>query len=472
MANRLWFAIVINGNPTWFWGVTVILLGAILAGSYFCILELWKFHNSHYRAYIAKSKEAHKKAMEAKEKAKADAVAKKDAAVAEAKRAESALKQASRDRALLQEQFQHAMSDLRQAKARADELGQQVAKLSAEQRPAGQQSSQDMRKLTAELNAAKQELAALKQRFLTPSQWRNPPTHPLNIMLGTDTQGRQIDCGVDASYLVAGAKGWGKSNFMNSAIIQWISRNSPDTLRMIMIDLKNGAELSFYENIPHLAAPVAMTLDDALEQLLWLESEGSRRQDYLRRNGKKKLDDYVESGKKLPFPFIMLVVDEIALMTRSKMVSDDENSIITQCQAALYKIITLRRSAGILPIVATQSPDAQIIDTALRNNLDVRICFRVVDANASRVILGSNGGAEGLNQKGEAIVSANGWTVRIQTPKVENAHVLAAVKASVQQYGKANYAIWDNHHADKSLVIEDKPLNSFGLESVGTGAAA
>jgi hypothetical protein len=299
------------------------------------------------------------------------------------------------------------------------------------------------------------------------AEYQNPDPHPLNIYLGESAEGKKIYVGRDASYLAAGTKGWGKSNFLNSAIVQWVSNNKPNVFRMVGIDLKNGAELGFYDDMPHLLAPIAKDLQSAYEILQWLDAEGDRRQIELQARGKKKLDNYVEDGKPLPFPFIMVVIDELSMLTRSKMLTEEEKPIIKECQALFFRLVSLRRSAGILPMVATQSPDAQIIDTAMRNNFDARIAFRVPDHNASQTILGMSG-AQKLSQKGECIFVYGASALTLQTPYVSNKQVSDAVIKAKQQYGSADYKLWNKRVIEE---IPDVPLSRFGADEAFVLAA-
>jgi S-DNA-T family DNA segregation ATPase FtsK/SpoIIIE len=230
------------------------------------------------------------------------------------------------------------------------------------------------------------------------------PAHasPMAFWLGKDVTGHAVlaDLVKMVHLLIAGTTGSGKSGCLNALISSILLRATPDEVRMIMIDPKK-VELSNFDGIPHLLAPVVTNMKQATYVLDNICREMDRRYDVLSRNGcqdiralNKKL---VRAGEE-PMPYIMVIVDELAdLMMQAP--SEVEDSIIRLGQ--------LGRSSGVHVVVATQRPSVDVVTGMIKTNIPSRIAFAVSSQTDSRIIL-DQGGAESLLGMGDMLFSPMG----------------------------------------------------------------
>jgi len=187
--------------------------------------------------------------------------------------------------------------------------------------------------------------------------------------------------------LVAGQTGSGKSVAVNGFLLSLLYKNSPQSLRMILIDLKR-VELSMYNGIPHLLCPVITSGDKALNSLKWAVAEMLRRYDLFTQARARNLEEYnqkVSSKEKLPN--IVIVIDELAELMMSGLKRDVETTIVRLAQMA--------RATGMHIIVATQRPSVDVITGLIKANIPSRIAFTVASIVDSRTIL-DRMGAEDL----------------------------------------------------------------------------
>lgn len=239
----------------------------------------------------------------------------------------------------------------------------------------------------------------------------------LTIPLGMTTNSRRMYYSIKAMphLLIAGATGAGKSNEVNVILGTLITRNSPDQLKLVMIDLKGGMELGFYEGIPHLW-PVEGVTDTGIvtEQELVppllneLMEEAKRRMYTIERADHKDISRYNARRKgKNRLPRILLVIDEWANVRLG-----DHGA---QAEKALANLTALGRAVGIHVIVATQVPSRQVISLLIKVNLPGKMCFSVPSYTASEVVI-NVGDAMGLAPQGRFIFQSGSETHQIQAP--------------------------------------------------------
>uniref|UniRef100_UPI0040484A25 DNA translocase FtsK n=2 Tax=Aliarcobacter sp. TaxID=2321116 RepID=UPI0040484A25 len=235
---------------------------------------------------------------------------------------------------------------------------------------------------------------------------------PLTMILGKDIVGKPFitDLKKLPHLLIAGTTGSGKSVGINSMILSLLYKNSPDNLKLVMIDPKM-LEFSMYNDIPHLLTPVITKAGDAINALANMVSEMERRYTLMSKTKTKNIENYNEKAQKEGYdsmPYIVVVIDELAdlMMTSGK---DVEYSIARLAQMA--------RASGIHLIVATQRPSVDVVTGLIKANLPSRLSYKVGQKIDSKIILDSMG-AESLLGKGDMLFTPPGMSglVRIHAP--------------------------------------------------------
>jgi S-DNA-T family DNA segregation ATPase FtsK/SpoIIIE len=236
---------------------------------------------------------------------------------------------------------------------------------------------------------------------------------PLTVALGKDIVGKPFVTDIKKlpHLLIAGTTGSGKSVGINAMILSLLYRNDPDQLKLMLIDPKM-LEFSIYNDIPHLITPVITEPKKAIAALSNMVGEMERRYKLMAENRTKNIDNYNEKVKKdgsaEPFPFIVIVIDELAdlMMNGGKEV-----------EYSIARLAQMARASGIHLIVATQRPSVDVVTGLIKANLPSRLSYRVGQRIDSKVILDAMG-AESLLGRGDGLFtppSANGL-VRLHAP--------------------------------------------------------
>lgn len=245
-------------------------------------------------------------------------------------------------------------------------------------------------------------------------------SHPLSVILGRDVTGEPIAVNIAKMphMLVAGATGSGKSVTIHTFITSLLFKNSPQTLQCILIDPKK-VELSIYNGIPHLAAPVVTEGKKAAGVFRWAIQEMERRYETLLKAGCRDIAGYNAKNKTEHLPYLVIVVDEIAdlMMSYGK---DIETAIVRLAQMA--------RATGIHLMLATQRPSVEIITGLIKANIPCRVALQVASQIDSRTILDS-GGAEKLLGGGDMLIISSEFSKpkRLQGAFVTENEVRAVV---------------------------------------------
>lgn len=273
----------------------------------------------------------------------------------------------------------------------------------------------------------------------------------LLVSLGRDVTGQAISAELNKMphLLVAGSTGSGKSVCINGIIVSLIMRATPAEVRMMMIDPKM-VELSVYNGIPHLLAPVVTDARKAAQALQKVVSEMERRYDLFSTSGTRNIEGYndhivrnnEQSEEQQPkLPYIVVIVDELAdlMMVASSEVED-----------AITRLAQMARAAGIHLIIATQRPSVDVITGIIKANIPSRIAFAVSSAVDSRTIL-DMGGAERLLGRGDMLYLPAGVSkpVRVQGAFVSDAEVEKVIDSVIQQQ-KAQY--------EEAMIPTDEPI--------------
>lgn len=219
----------------------------------------------------------------------------------------------------------------------------------------------------------------------------------LAIALGLDVSGKSVvaDLGKMPHILIAGQTGSGKSVCINSAVSTLLFRASPAEVKFIMVDPKR-VELTNYNGIPHLLAPVITEPEKVISALRWLMSEMDRRYKLFAQAGARNIEAYNEMSGFQALPYIILLIDELAdIMLLSPVEVED----------AVTRIAQMSRATGIHMVLATQRPSTDVITGLIKANIPARIAFAVASNVDSRVIL-DTGGAEKLLGRGDMLYLA------------------------------------------------------------------
>ncbi|MDO4433898.1 MAG: DNA translocase FtsK [Alysiella sp.] len=302
-----------------------------------------------------------------------------------------------------------------------------------------------------ELPNPKRQMIRLSEIFNSP-EFENSPSK-LTLALGQDITGAPVvtDLAKAPHLLVAGTTGSGKSVGVNSMILSMLYKATPEDVRMIMIDPKM-LELSIYEGIPHLLAPVVTDMKLAANALNWCVNEMEKRYRLMSHVGVRNLAGYNEKireaaqqGRKItnPFsftphdaepleklPFIVVIVDEFAdlMMVAGKQI---EQQIARLAQKA--------RAAGIHLILATQRPSVDVITGLIKANIPTRIAFQVSSKIDSRTVLDQMG-AENLLGQGDMLFlpPGTGYPQRVHGAFVADSEVHQIVEY-LKQFGEPEY---------------------------------
>lgn len=216
----------------------------------------------------------------------------------------------------------------------------------------------------------------------------------LSVVLGRDTASKPmiVDIARMPHCLIAGTTGSGKSACLNAFITSLLYRNSPDELKLILIDPKR-VEMSGFNDIPHLLCPVITEPDKILSSLKWAMSEMDRRYKLFQSVGVRNIQGYNDMSGFQALPNIVIVIDELAdLMMFAPVEVED----------AITRLAQLARATGIHLVVATQRPSVDVITGLIKANIPCRIAFNVSSMVDSRVILDTPG-AEKLLGRGDML---------------------------------------------------------------------
>ncbi len=284
-----------------------------------------------------------------------------------------------------------------------------------------------------ELPNARRETVYLRE-LLETQEYENSSSK-LTLALGKNINGEPVlaDLTRMPHLLIAGTTGSGKSVGINTMILSLLYRMSPEQCKLIMIDPKM-LELSVYDGIPHLLAPVVTEPKKAVVALKWVVKEMEDRYRKMSKVGVRNIDGYntrvseanargevlvrtvqtgfdKETGEAIyeeeemdlsPMPFIVVIVDEMADLM---MVAGKE------IEAAVQRLAQMARAAGIHIVTATQRPSVDVITGTIKANFPTRISFQVTSKIDSRTILGEQG-AEQLLGQGDMLYMAGGGRIR------------------------------------------------------------
>lgn len=272
------------------------------------------------------------------------------------------------------------------------------------------------------LSAPRPERVTIPFRAALQNKDYNANRAPLTACIGYDSQNEPVRLDITKAphLLIAGATGSGKSVCLNTLINSLLFRATPNDMRLLMVDTKR-VELSAYENLPHLYAPIAKDGTEAVKIVRELVRILRERQAMMESRG-------VVDISQTEYPRILLVIDELADLVL--MCKDEMNPL-------LITLAQLGRAAGIHLILATQRPTVDVVTGLLKANVPCRIALQTASIRDSMTIL-DHKGAEQLTGKGDALLKTPD---RVEERRIQIAYINRTDIDSVAAWWKNNGVI-------------------------------
>jgi S-DNA-T family DNA segregation ATPase FtsK/SpoIIIE len=310
-----------------------------------------------------------------------------------------------------------------------------------------------------ELPNQHRETVYLRDLLASPEYERGGQTLPMALGETIGGEPYIADLARMPHLLIAGTTGSGKSVGVNAMILSILYRLPPDQCRMIMIDPKM-LELSVYDGIPHLLAPVVTDPKKAIVALKWTVREMEDRYRRMSKIGVRNVASYNERAKEAaakgehfertvqtgfdetgraiyesekitpePMPMLVVIIDEVAdlMMVAGKDI-----------EGAVQRLAQMARAAGIHLIMATQRPSVDVITGTIKANFPTRISFQVTSKIDSRTILGEQGAEQLLGQGDQLYMAGGGRITRLHGPFVSDGEVEAVAKF-LREQGQPQY---------------------------------
>ncbi|WP_459818885.1 FtsK/SpoIIIE family DNA translocase [Campylobacter concisus] len=299
-----------------------------------------------------------------------------------------------------------------------------------------------------------QNLETIYLKEILESEVFKNASSPLTMALGKDIVGAPFvtDLKKLPHLLIAGTTGSGKSVGINAMLLSLLYRNSPRTLRLMMIDPKM-LEFSIYNDIPHLLTPVITEAKKAITALANMVAEMERRYKVMSQTRTKNIESYNEKMKSEggeQFPYIVVIIDELAdlMMTSGKDV-----------ELYIGRLAQMARASGIHLIVATQRPSVDVVTGLIKANLPSRISYRVGQRIDSKVILDQMG-AESLLGRGDMLFTPPGspGVIRLHAPFASEKEIETIVNFLKEQQDVVY---------DEKFLIEEGTSGSVAAGTLG-----
>ena len=271
--------------------------------------------------------------------------------------------------------------------------------------------------------------------------------HPLAVAFGKNIKGDVIYADFDEfpHALVAGTTGSGKSIFVNSIIVSLIMRNSPDDLKMVLVDPKK-VEMSRYRDMPHLLCPIITDAQEAKALMDKLCEEMERRYGLFSEHGCSNIKEFNEDAPGLgleKLPYIMIFFDEYADM-------------VDQCKEISMPVVSIAqkaRACGIHMCIATQRPSTNVVTGVIKANLPTHVALMMASSVDSMTIIGE-GGAEKLIGKGDMLVQSP-LVSRVGVVRLQGCFIHRQEISRVVGYLKEHYeTVYDEKYLNLAQAAE------------------
>ncbi|MBU3896181.1 DNA translocase FtsK [Patescibacteria group bacterium] len=296
--------------------------------------------------------------------------------------------------------------------------------------------------------------------LIADSGFQSPPSSLL-FVLGRNVAGAATyaDIAEMPHLLIAGSTGTGKTIFLNSLILSLLYRNSPQTLRFILVDPKR-VEFQHYNHLPHLLCPVIYDANKTINALNWLVKEMERRFQVFSEIPTRNLDTYNKNKKVIAegkvLPYIVLIIDELADLMAAKG---------RDIEAGVVRLAQMARATGIHLVLATQRPSVEVITGLIKANVTSRVTFQVASQIDSRTVLDAAGAEKLLGAGDMLFISAKS----IRPRRVQGPYVSEEEVRDVAEFiGKQNSALTDTTSAFLANSLNEQLEASAEAVSGGT----
>ena len=265
----------------------------------------------------------------------------------------------------------------------------------------------------------------------------------LGYILGRDVSGEPIFADIEKMphLLIAGATGSGKSINIHTLLISLLYKNSPDTLRLVLIDPKR-VELSMYNGIPHLVSPVITEGKKTITVLRWAIKEMERRYKILLESGVRDIKSLYKKTGSTPIPFVVIVIDELADL----MVAYGR-----EIESSIVRLAQMARATGIHLIVSTQRPSVEVITGLIKANITSRIALQVASQVDSRTIL-DTAGAEKLLGGGDMLFVSSEFS---KPKRIQGAYISEAETQKVLDFIRDSNKEWQSANVFEEMIPEN-----------------
>ncbi|MEK7626450.1 MAG: DNA translocase FtsK 4TM domain-containing protein [Patescibacteria group bacterium] len=281
--------------------------------------------------------------------------------------------------------------------------------------------------------------------ILDSSEWKKLNS-PLGFVIGKDIAGVPVvaDLAKMPHLLVAGQTGSGKSVMINTILTSLLYHNTPADLKLILVDPKQ-VELTPYDGIPHLLAPVIHEPEKCISALKWAIAEMERRLKTMAGEGKRNIEEYNNLKKEEGMPYVVIVIDELAdlMMVAARDV-----------EALIVRIAQKARASGIHLVLATQRPSVDVITGLIKANVPSRIAFTVASQVDSRTIIDGVGANKLLGQ-GDMLFKSS---VMPNAKRIQAAFISEQETAKINQFLKSQR----EPQYDDEVVSQPVQLNGKG----------
>lgn len=247
---------------------------------------------------------------------------------------------------------------------------------------------------------------------------------PICVGVAAQRQVQWVNLADFPHWLIGGFTNSGKSNMVNAGLCTLISKQRPDDLRLILIDLKGGLEFDFYKGVPHLHGEIVDSVSKVADMLAQMESLMHAR--FAKFRGiAKRLEEYHAKRPHDHMPRVLIVFDEVASIM-------DHGEVTKRIMASLRELTRMGRAVGIHIWLCTQRPDVKAVDGAVKANLAVRISGRMTTTADSVTILGNSMAKDLAPVPGRMVMQLGPDPMPVQTPFISETDVIDALKAALQ----------------------------------------